>query len=112
MWRTSAPSARPVGITSIVPAAAGPRDVVVTVNVIAASSVRLTCREHSTRRLRGNRSIVDGAGSDVSPFTLHPSPFTLHPSHCGLRAAAVPPLAIRVAGVGEKPQSPAQEENR
>src|SRR5262249_13343666 len=76
-------------------------------------------REHSTRRLRGNRSIVDGPTNDVSPFALRPSPFALRPSpfalrpsHCGLSAATIAQLEIEVARVDENSESLAQDENR
>src|SRR5262249_14815416 len=69
-------------------------------------------REHSTRRLRGNRSIVDGPTNDVSPFALRPSPVALLPSHCGLGAATIAQLEIEVARVDKNSESLAQDENR
>src|SRR5215471_6943324 len=102
--RTSAPSARPVGITSTAPAAARRSDVVATVNVIAASQrpYLITCREHSTRRPCGKRerrrSMTQAAA--------------FRPSHYGLGAAAIAQLEIDVARIDENSEALAQDENR
>src|SRR6516162_5148179 len=58
------------------------------------------CREHSTQRLRGNRSIVDGADNDFSVSCRGPGP------------AAIAQLEKEVARVDENSESLAQDENR
>src|SRR6202040_4181219 len=73
------------------------------VNRVAALCARRrggACREHSTPRLRGNRSIVDGADNGFSV------------SYCGLGAAAIAQLEKQVARVDENSESLAQDENR
>src|SRR6266481_1603415 len=94
--RTSAPSARPVGITSIA-SAAWRSDVVAAVNVISASSLPYP---------------IESIAPSASPATGMTTATRLSLSRRRGGAAAVTQLEIEVAPVDEHAERLAQDENR